>query len=95
MAFTGRRRKTERKRTAHPAVRIEPDAALRVEGQRLEHFCYATTLRITCACGHQGILPVSALRDRYPRGTRISEVLGHVRCSRCQGSRIQSVKTLD
>ena len=76
------------------AVQPASEVALRIEGQRLRQLCRAS-LRITCACGHEGTLAVASLLDRHPRDTRLRDALASVRCSRCQLARIERVQRQD
>lgn len=48
------------------------------------------SVSIECHCGHHGMLPVTALLDRWSRKTALAEVLAHSACQNC--GRRQAIK---
>ncbi len=69
------------------------DLELRLEGRRLGRL-RGGTLRITCACGHSGDVPVAALVAWHGEDTRVRDAVATMRCSGCGARHVKEIRWL-
>ncbi len=91
MAFLRRRSATERKRTRAPAPERGSTVVLDISGRRLET-ARREALILTCACGHEGQIPVARLIEKHGAGARFADVGEGLRCGACGRGRITDMR---